>query len=71
MTTQAKQIINILTEIDFHIMDKTITLEELKSLILIIYKELLTNDEPNPFIKDYLALIVNHFIELEQNMQQA
>jgi hypothetical protein len=34
-----------------------------------MYKELLADNEPNPFTKDYLALVTKHFIELENNMQ--
>lgn len=64
-----KNFMELLVDFDCHIAEKTITIEELKSLILIIYNEVLNNDEPNKIIKDYLTLVVKHFIELENEIQ--
>ncbi len=70
MTTEIlKNFMALLVEFDCHIAEKTITIEELKSLILIIYNEILNNDEPNEIIKDYLTLVVKHFINLENEAQ--
>lgn len=70
MTTEIlKRFMELLVDLDCHIAEKTITIEELKSLILIIYNEVLNTNEPNKFIKDYLTLVVQHFIELENEMQ--
>lgn len=64
-----KNFMELLVDLDCHIAEKTITVDELKSLILIIYNEILDNDEPNIFIKDYLTIVVKHFINLENEIQ--
>lgn len=70
MTTETlKQLMELLVDLDCHIEDKSIKIEELKSLILIIYYEILTKDNPNRIIKDYLTLVTQHFIELENQIQ--
>lgn len=64
-----KNFMELLVDIDINISEKTITVDGLKTLILIIYNEVLNNDEPNEMIKDYLTLVVKHFINLENEMQ--
>lgn len=71
MTTEiVKQLMEALVEVDCHIADRTISIDELKTLLLITYNEILTKDEPLPIIKDYLAIVIKHFIELEQIVQE-
>lgn len=52
------------------ITDKNISVEDLKSLLLIIFNECLSKDEPNSLIKSYLTVTVGNFIDLENYFQQ-
>lgn len=52
------------------IIDKNITVEDLKSLLLIIFNECLSKDEPNLLIKSYLTVTIGNFINLENYFQQ-
>lgn len=70
MTETLKQLMEALVAVDCHIADKTIQVDELKTLLLIIYHEILNKEEQLPILKDYLALVIKHFIDLENEVQQ-
>lgn len=64
-----QQLMETLVVVDCNIYNKTITVEELKTLLLIIYYEILEKETPIPFLKDYITLVIKHFIELEEEAQ--
>ena len=42
-----------------------ISLEDIKNLLLIIYNEFILDNSNNQIIKNYIAIILYNFIELE------
>lgn len=64
---QVNQILHILFAIDLKINEKTLTIDDLKNLLLITYNECLTDYGFNSnIIKEYLTMVIKHFIQLEE-----
>lgn len=60
-----EQIIVFLEELDRNIvLNENISLEDLKKLLLIIYNELISNND-DPLVKSFLIVTLKHFIDLE------
>ena len=47
-----------------------ISFDDLKVLTLLTFNECLMSEFPNPLIKSYLTIALNHFIECENNRNQ-
>lgn len=63
---QINQILHILFAIDLKINEKTVTTDDLKNLLLITYNECLNEEcTSTPIIKEYLNMVIKHFINLE------
>ena len=53
------------------IVDKNISVDDLKTLLLIIFNECLSkNEEPNSLVKSYLTVTISNFINLENYFQE-
>lgn len=68
---QIEQIINMVITIDENtIANNGISFDDLKVLTLLTFNECLMSEFPNPLIKSYLTIALNHFIECENNRNQ-